>query len=287
MHPSSTVLGNPPLRYSDPMDDVRSRENTLLVPEDPAPVTVLSESSAAPFVFLCDHASNAIPARLHGLGLLERDLNRHIARDIGAAEMTRRLAERFGAPAVLSGFSRLVIDCNRQLGHPSSILTVSDGVEIPGNEDVGADEAAARAHACFWPYHRQIGQLMDTVLARGTCPAIVSIHSFTPVLGGEFRPWHIGVLWDEDDRMSAPLIEALRGGGEIEVGDNEPYSGRARFGYSIEEHATGTGYPGVLIEVREDLIAAPGDARRMADVLGDALAPILTDSRLYRKWGYA
>ncbi len=268
------------------MDDVRSRDQTLLSPDDPAPVTVLNETSTAPFLFLCDHASNAVPARLQGLGLLERDLNRHIAHDIGAAEMTRRLAERFNAPAVLSGYSRLVIDCNRQLGHPSSILMVSDGVEIPGNQDVGADAAEARAEACFWPYHRRIGQLMDAVLARHTCPAIVSIHSFTPILGGEFRPWHIGVLWDEDDRMSAPLIETLRGNGEVEVGDNEPYSGRARFGYSIEQHATATGDPGVLIEVREDLIATPQDARRIGDVLGDALAPILADSGLFRRWGH-
>jgi predicted N-formylglutamate amidohydrolase len=266
------------------MDDVRSPEHLLLSPDDPAPLTVLNETSEAPFLFLCDHASNAVPAKLKGLGLLERDLNRHIAHDIGAAEMTRRLAERFDAPAVLSGYSRLVIDCNRQLGHPSSILTVSDGVEIPGNKNVGAEEAAERAEACFWPYHRRIGQLMDAIHARGACPAIVSIHSFTPVLGGEFRPWHIGVLWDEDDRMSAPLIDTLRGNGEIEVGDNEPYSGRARFGYSIEQHATATGYPGVLIEVREDLIAAPEDSRRIGDELGDALAPILADSGLYRRW---
>lgn len=281
----SPILADLPVRYSDLMDDVRSRRSTLLTPEDPAPVTVLNETGAAPFIFLCDHASNAVPARLHGLGLLERDLNRHIAYDIGAAEMTRRLAEKFGAPAVLSGFSRLVIDCNRQLGHPSSILAVSDGVEIPGNDGVDTHEAQARAEACFWPYHRQTERLIDTVLERGTCPAIVSLHSFTPVLGGEFRPWHIGVLWDEDDRISAPLIDALRGNGEIEVGDNEPYSGRARFGYSIEQHATATGYPGVLIEVREDLIAAPDDARRMGEVLGEALGPILAESRLYQRWG--
>lgn len=265
------------------MNDVDFSEKALLAPGDPAPFSVFNPDGAAPILVVCDHASNAVPARLHGLGLLERDLHRHIAYDIGAADMTRRLAERFDAPAVLGGYSRLVIDYNRLLEHPSSILTVSDGVEIPGNRDVSPAEARRRAEECFWPYHRQIEAMISSMLDRGAVPAILSIHSFTPVLGGVERPWGIGVLWDADERLSAPLVSALKARGDLVVGENEPYSGRARYGYSIEVHAEGAGLPGVLVEAREDLVADPEDARRIADVLADALAPTLSDSALYRR----
>jgi predicted N-formylglutamate amidohydrolase len=268
------------------MNDVTVDLPPLLGAGDPPAVSVVNGGGAANALLLCDHASNAVPTCLNGLGLLARDLGRHIAWDIGAAEVTRHLAERLDAPAVLSGYSRLVIDCNRRPGHAASIAAESDGVAIPGNQGLTPAEAAHRSDACFWPYHRRIGAGIAGFALRGVKPAILSVHCFTPVLAGVRRPWQIGVLWDRDPRIAGPLLEALRRRGDLEVGDNRPYSGRARFGYSIEVHATETGLPNVLIEIREDMVADADGQRRVADLMADALAPVLDDPALYRSARY-
>ena len=263
------------------MDDAADYDVPLLGPDDPAPVSIENPNGAAPVLVLCDHASNAIPAALHGLGLTERELHGHIAYDIGAAAFARGLARRLDAPAVLAGYSRLVIDCNRLLDHASSIVSTSDGVAIPGNRDIAPDEAARRAAACFWPYHRKNGAGIAGFAVRGITPAIISVHSFTPALAGEIRPWQVGILWDRDDRIARPLIEALSARSDIVVGDNLPYSGRRRFGYSIEVHATETGLPNVLIEMREDMVADDAASGRWADIMAGALSPIFADPGLY------
>lgn len=264
------------------MHDLTAQAADLLTPDDPAPFRVYNAEGKAPILIVCDHASNAVPARLHGLGLLERDLHRHIALDIGAAEMSEKLADRFDAPAILGGYSRLVIDCNRQLDHPSSISTISDETIIPGNAQLSPEDICRRQDACFWPYHRKIEAYLRDFDQRGVVPAIISMHAFTPYLAGQNRPWHIGILWDEDDRIARPLIETLKMRGDFEIGENEPYSGKARFGYTIEEHAEAAGRPGVLIEVREDIISTAEDAFAMGDLLADALSPILAESGLYK-----
>ncbi len=267
------------------MTDTPSSALPTLGPDDPAPVRIVNPHGSAPVLLLCDHASNAIPAALHGLGLTERDLHRHIAWDIGAAEVTEALATRLDAPAVLSGYSRLVVDTNRRLEHPESIARVSDGTTIPGNAGVTPEEALRRAEACFWPYHRRIGAGLAGFAERGIRPVIISMHGFTPVLAGVERPWHIGVLWDEDGRIALPLIESLRTNTDLVIGDNEPYSGRLRYGYSIEVHATEVGLANVLIEMREDQVAGREEQERTADLLAHLLAPILEDPALYRSGG--
>ncbi len=264
------------------MHNVVEQDTPLLGSDDPAPFTIENPNGAASVLLVCDHASNAVPASLHGLGLTERELNLHIAHDKGAAVVTRRLAETLDAPAVLAGYSRLVVDCNRRPEHPSSIPNISDGVEITGNRDIDSFEAARRADACFWPYHRKIGAGIAGFALRGAKPAIISMHSFTPTLAGTPRPWEIGILWDHDARIAGPLIEALSVQGSLNVGDNLPYSGRQRFGYSIEVHATETGLPNVLIEMREDLVADDAAADRMAIIITKALTPILADPGLYQ-----
>ncbi len=259
-----------------------NQDLSLLGPDDPAPVSVVNPTGPAPLLLICDHSSNAVPAALHGLGLIERDLHRHIAYDIGAAEVMRLLAAKFDAPGVLAGYSRLVLDTNRCLGHSDSIIEKSDGTVIPGNVDISPEEIRSRTEACFWPYHRRIGSGLAGFAMRGQRPAVIAIHAYTPVLGGVERPWHIGVLWGEDARIAAPLIAALRAHEKLVVGDNEPYSGRLQYGYSMDVHAGETGLPHVLIELREDLIATAEDQERAATILVDALAPILADSALYR-----
>ena len=254
----------------------------LLGPGDPPPFTVLNPDSSSPVLFLCDHACRAVPKALGDLGLTEEEMCRHIAYDIGAAPLTKLLAARFGATAVLSGYSRLIVDPNRNLDDPTAIPVVSDDVLIPANRALDTQEVRRRVEAIFDPYHEAIAAQVAVRRARGQVPAIVSIHSFTPVMRGVARPWHVGILWDRDPRIPVPLMERLRADPRWCVGDNEPYSGRTTTGGTIETHATPAGLPNVLIEVRQDLIAVPEGGALWAQVLGDALEPILADPNLYR-----
>ncbi len=246
------------------------------------PVTVINESGAAPVVLVCDHASNAIPAALSNLGLDAGVLDHHIAWDRGAAAITRRLSERLDAPAILAGYSRLVIDCNRKLGHETSIAAVSDGIVIPGNAAVSPEETARRTDAIFHPYHRAVERTIADIRLTGAAPAVIAIHSFTPEMDGIARPWHVCVLWDSDPRIPEPLLAALRRHDGIAVGDNVPYSGREHYGYTIEVHASAAGLPNAMIEVREDTVRDDEGIARMAEVIGESLEGILADPALYR-----
>lgn len=246
----------------------------LLGPGDPPAVTVLNPTGAAPLLLLCDHASATIPARLACLGVADCERQRHIAYDIGAAAVAAELAEAFDAPLVLSGYSRLVIDCNRRPNDATAIPPVSDGTPIPGNQGLDAASRQARIDAIFIPYHRTITDLLDGFQARGVQPAILSIHSCTPVMAGFQRPWEVGVLWNRDDRIAGPLIAALQRD-EICTGDNQPYSGRDGHGYTLPTHAEATGLPHVLLEIRQDLITEAAGQRAWARRLHGLLAPIL------------
>ena len=256
----------------------------LLSAADPPPFDVLNPDGAAPFLFICDHASRVVPERLGKLGLSDEVLSRHIGWDIGAAEVARHLARRFGASAVFSGYSRLVVDCNRPTDDPTSIPMISDGVVVPGNRGLAAGDIAQRVDACYHPYHRAVRRALKDKERNAAAPALLSIHSCTPVLRGVDRPWHIGVLWDKDGRIAEPLMLALGARGDLCVGDNQPYSARSHSGYSIDTHANGPGLPHVMIEIRQDLIGTSLGATKWAGVLGDALAPILADPGLYRRF---
>lgn len=246
----------------------------LLTAEEPPPFECCSGGGAG-VLLTCDHASRRVPRALDSLGLAEAALAQHIGWDIGAAAVTRRLATLIDAPALLAGYSRLVIDCNRDPGDPTSIAAVSDGIAVPGNRDLTSAARAARRQAIFDPYHAAIAEAIEARLAEGTAPALVSIHSFTPVMAGVARPWHVGVLWDEDPRVPVPLLKALRAEPGLVVGDNEPYSARAPAGYTVRHHAVARGLPHVAIELRQDLIAAPAGAAQWAERLARLLRPIL------------
>jgi predicted N-formylglutamate amidohydrolase len=232
-------------------------------------------------LIICDHASNAIPPGYGTLGLTPEALERHIAYDIGAAEVTRALAAQLGAPAVLSTYSRLLIDPNRGLDDPTLVMRYSDGAIVPGNAYIDAAEIARRG-ARFWaPYRQEVAATVDAMTATGEPPALISIHSFTPVMRSLARPWKIGLLWDRDARIPKPLIEALIAEPDLradEVGDNEPYDG-ALAGDTIDEIATSRGLANVLIEIRQDLIAERSHALAWAERIGRLLAPIIADRR--------
>ena len=186
---------------------------SLLAGDEPRPFELINPEGAARVLLTCDHASRFIPRSLNQLGLDEATLLRHIAWDIGAAEVTRHLARRLDLPALLSGFSRLVIDPNRQPDAPSSIPAISDGVTIPGNLVLSAAAIEARRRDLFEPYHAATAAQLDRATASGTAPAIVSVHSFTPVMEGVERPWQVGILWNRDGRLANPLIARLRAQG--------------------------------------------------------------------------
>jgi predicted N-formylglutamate amidohydrolase len=232
-------------------------------------------------LIICDHAANAIPPDYGTLGLPSEALERHIAYDIGAAHVTRALAAELGAPAVLSTFSRLIIDPNRGLDDPTLVMRFSDGAIVPGNAAADAREIARRS-ARFWaPYRHEIAATVDAMLAAGEPPAIVSIHSFTGVLRGLARPWKVGILWDRDGRLPKPLIEALVAEPDLaaaEVGDNEPYDG-ALPGDTIDAIATSRGLANALIELRQDLIAGEENALAWAARLARLLRPILAEGK--------
>lgn len=288
MSPASSPCGPAPCSpapYEHPVTGplpARGGPPPLLGPDDPPPFSILNPDGRAPFVLVCDHASPAVPASLGTLGLEREQFARHIAYDIGAAAVTRLLSARFDAPAVLSGFSRLVIDPNRALDDPTAIPVVSDGVVVPGNRAIDAEEIGRRTEAIFTPYQEAVARTLASKRVGGAVPALVSIHSFTPVMRGVARPWHVGVLWDADGRIARPLIAALRTDGRWCVGDNEPYSGVGTPGGTVETHAYPAGLPNVLIEVRQDLIADEAGAALWAEVLAAALAPILAAPDLYR-----
>lgn len=222
----------------------------------------------------CDHAANTVPPEVGGgsLGICAADMDRHIAYDVGAAGVTRALAERLDAPAILSTYSRLVIDPNRGEDDPTLLMKLYDGTIIPANRHAGAEEIARRLDAYHRPYHAAYAD----IAARRADTVICAIHSFTPRLNGRAqRPWEVGVLYSHlDERLALPLIAKLRAAGYV-TGDNEPYSGHLD-GDAIDRHALKPGRPNVLIEVRNDLIReADGQvlwAARLAPILEEVLA---------------
>jgi predicted N-formylglutamate amidohydrolase len=247
-------------------------------PVDPsaefAPVETVPGRLDAGVLFLCDHASNALPPAYGDLGLPAGALDRHIGYDIGAAGVTRALAARFEAPAVLTCFSRLLIDPNRGADDPTLVMKLSDGAIIPGNEKADADEVERRTRLYWTPYRQAAARLAQDMQAAGPVPAVVSIHSFTPVWRGAARPWRVGLLWDLDARMAQPLLERLEAAGLGPVGDNEPYDGALK-GDTLYDLATARGLPHVLIELRQDLIADPAGQVDWAGRVAQALAPVL------------
>jgi predicted N-formylglutamate amidohydrolase len=230
-------------------------------------------------LILCDHASNAVPEDLRGLGLPAGEFERHIAYDIGAAAVTRALAGHLGAPAILTLFSRLVIDPNRGRDDPTLVMRLSDGAVVPGNAAIDEPEVERRIARFYDPYDAAIRSAISAALRAGHPPCIIAVHSFTPVWRGTPRPWHAGILWDADERFARPLVEGLRADPSLVVGDNEPYDG-ALAGDTIHRHATVHGLSSALIEIRQDLIADEAGAEAWAARFARLLKPLLADERL-------
>jgi predicted N-formylglutamate amidohydrolase len=230
----------------------------LLSHDDPAPFDVQGRGARSPFFLICDHAGRLLPRALGTLGLSEDERARHVAWDLGALGVAQKVASALDAHLVWQRYSRLVIDCNRPLDAGDSIATRSERTAIPGNADVGPAAAAARAHEIFDPYHDEIRAALDRRKEEGRTTILVAVHSFTPVFMDLARPWHVGVLYNRDTRVAAPLLELLRREGDLgdlRVGDNQPYAVSDESDFSINHHGERRGIPHVELEIRQDLIA--------------------------------
>ncbi len=239
----------------------------LLSGRDPEPVVVQRAGAAAPFLFVCDHAGRETPDALGRLGLPDSAFERHIAWDIGAGAVTRRLSAAFGACCILQRYSRLVIDCNRAPDRADACPEISDGTTIPANQALTAQARAERAEAIHEPYHSAIARELD---ARKGPTVVVFVHSFTPQMGGVARPWHFGVIREDGSRFSKAMLDRLSGLHGIKVGDNLPYA-MDGVDYSVVRHALDRGLDYLELEIRQDLIGDEAGEARISELLASQL----------------
>lgn len=227
----------------------------LLAPDEPSPVTIHNADGTSPLLLVADHAGNRIPRVLGDLGVSDEERARHIGWDIGIAGVSRHLADTLDAVLIQQNYSRLVIDCNRPPGVPSSMPEISELTAIPGNIGLSEAQKSARVTEIFRPYHDAIETELNRRLQSGRPVALVAMHSFTPVYKGFVRPWHAGVLYNRDDRFSKRLKAVLEAEGDLTVGDNEPYRVDDLTDYTIPTHGEQRALHHIAIEIRQDLIA--------------------------------
>lgn len=253
---------------------LRKTKPNLIAEDEPGPVERIE--GRAPLVITGDHAGNLVPRALGSLGIPAAELGRHIGWDIGAAGVARILARDMNATAVLARYSRLIIDPNRPLGDPDCIPAISDGTRVPANQNLSAEDIAARANAFYWPYHQGVDAEIARLRMLGRAPTVLCMHSFTPALSAreQARPWHIGVMFSHDDRLGRALIKALSAEPGVVVGENEPYSGFIH-GYAQKLHGLAQVLPHAQIEVRQDLIGDETGQKKWAGILARALAPLI------------
>lgn len=251
-----------------------------IAPESHGAFEIIGGDDASGLVFLCDHAQATIPEEFDDLGLSRAELSRHIAHDIGAENVTRALAAAFGAPAVMSRFSRLLIDPNRGRDDPTLVMRIADGAIVPGNARIDAAGIEARIARFYDPYDDAIRRVLAAMAAGGRNPVVVAMHSFTPEMKGISRPWEITVIWDFDPRLNLALLNALRLEPGLVVGENEPYQG-GYAGDTMDRHCLRNGYAHALVEIRQDLIATPETARAWGERLAGVLRPLLNTPHLH------
>jgi len=269
---------------TNPIQPPLPDSHPLLGPNDPPPYEIINRDGKAQLLLVCDHASRRVPASLGDLGLAKSEFNRHIAYDIGAEAVTRILSANLDAPAVLAGYSRLVLDVNRLPGHPESIPETSDDTVVPANQGLSERDKDRRISAVHDPYHEAISHTMAHIWNRGLAPPLFSVHSFTPNFGNENRPWDVAVLWKHDPRIAVPMMEMFRARG-MNVGDNVPYSARD-VAYTIDAHAGAAGLATCVLEIRQDQVSDDQGIQRWAQILTEDLGEIMRRDGIHEPKDY-
>ncbi len=250
----------------------------MLPESEPPPFEVRNPQGAAPILIACDHAGNRIPEYLENLGLRDDRLETHIALDVGARQVAIQLSGLFDAPLILSRYSRLVVDLNRRLDDPTLIVDESDHVPVPGNRNLGDADRQRRIDQFFHPYHNQYSALVSRMIEKHPDPVIISVHSFTPCMDGFRRPWHFGVLHDEDDALAGWFLDAFAKLPDRIIGDNQPYHYGYPPGYAQQTHAKERGVGIVILEIRQDLITHAQDQVDIANLVYE-----VTHSAIHRR----
>lgn len=230
-------------------------------------------------LILADHASAKLPDQYGSLGLRQEEFSRHIAYDIGIEAVATGLHQALNVPVLMSQFSRLLIDPNRGEDDPTLVMRISDGALIEGNARIDETEIERRKALYYRPYHQAISDQIDQFLAADICPIILSLHSFTDNWRGTPRPWHGGILWDQDPRFVHPLLSSLQSEGSLHIGDNEPYTGMLK-GDCMYRHGTSRGLAHALLEIRQDLITSSEGQNEWVDLLARHLTALLSDEEL-------
>jgi predicted N-formylglutamate amidohydrolase len=225
----------------------------------------------SPILLICEHASNRLPKALGTLGLPQSELQRHIAWDLGAEQVARRLSRLMDAPLVLQRYSRLAYDCNRPPDSPDAIPEISEVTHIPGNRNLTPTHRLARIHGIYRPFHTAIAELLDCRAAERVGSVMVTVHSFTPVYKGTPRAVELGILYDRDSRMAEKLITTFPG---VDARTNEPYGPKDGVLHTLNLHAAPRGLAHVMIEIRNDLIAE----ERGQDAWAERLSASLTQA---------
>lgn len=252
------------------------------MPHEMEQTVVLNPDARAGVVLICDHATNHVPAAYDSLGLEDRHFDDHIAYDIGAEAVTRKICDMMGVPAVLGPVSRLLIDCNREEDHATLVPSASDGVHVPANSDLTAAAIAARKEAYYHPFHDACEKLVFDHIEAGMVPLVMGVHSFTPTMNGEDRAWHVGFLWNEDPRLAQAMIGLMERETDLIVGDNLPYSGKDLY-HTMQRHGADHGLPQTTLEIRQDLVDDDDKASQWAALIADLLDECLSRNDLTQR----
>ena len=244
------------------------------------PYEVFNEKGSSRVVLLCDHATNKIPKKLRNLGLRNKEINKHIGWDIGAALVAKRIALNLDSVLILSGYSRLIIDCNRPFGVPEAFIRKSENTLIPGNMNLSKKNKRERARKYCLPYRTKVEKIINKKIKKKIIPIIVAIHSFTPIYKGVSRPWHLGLLYRKDKRITSLILSKLKGNSLITVGVNQPYKLNLKGDFSIPYFAESKGLPNILFEIRQDLVSSRKGVTVWSNRLSKLLKKIIYHPRL-------
>lgn len=250
----------------------------LLLPSEKPAAIVENESGQHALVLICEHAGREIPQALGNLGLHETNTTSHIAWDIGAAAVTREVAQLLDAPLILQRYSRLVYDCNRAENASSTIPTISASIEIPSNIDLNDNERKARYKEIYLPFETAICRIIDNFIEQGKNPAVVSIHSFTKIYNGEIRNLDLGVLHDSDSSLADEILSLAENDSDYITRRNEPYGPQDAVTYTINLHGVDRGLLNVMIEICNELISDEEGQRLWAHRLAKLLASAINNS---------